>query len=176
MKLADLYQLNEDKKKDPDSEEQDKDEAEEIDTNKDEAEDEVEDEVEAEDEDEDEDEDEAEDEDEELDVGAVADEEGFEKSQRDLYAFGKTRKVTLLTKNEPLGGLELTLQYVINPSTGAWMLQACLAGQSQEDMVEFAKGEDPQSLAKHLKKKKKITPHQAVQYLNPPADSVLDKD
>jgi hypothetical protein len=110
------------------------------------------------------------------DVGTVVEREGYEKSKRDMYAFGKTRPVTILTKNETLGGLKLTIQYVINPSTGAWVLQACLAGQSQEDMVEFGTGEDSISLVKSLKKKRKITAHQAVQYLNPPADGSLKKD
>lgn len=108
-------------------------------------------------------------------VGEVAEEQGFEKSQKDMFAFGKTRKVTLLTKNEDCGGLELTLQYVINPATGAWSFRACLAGQSEEDMVEFTTGEDPSSLVKHLEKKKKITAHQAVENLNPPADKDLSK-
>lgn len=116
------------------------------------------------------------DEEEEEDVGTVAEREGYQKSKKDMYAFGKTRPVTILTKNETLGGLKLTIQYVINPSTGAWVLQACLAGQSQEDMVEFGTGEDPSSLVKSLKKKRKITAHQAVQYLNPPADGSLNKD
>lgn len=112
-------------------------------------------------------------EEEDVNVGDVAKEEGFEKSSTSLYVFGKTRTVTVLTKNQTLDGLELTLQYVINPATGAWLLNACLAGQSQEDMVEFAKGEDPTSLVKSLRKKTKITAHQAVQFLNPPADSNL---
>ena len=107
------------------------------------------------------------------DVGSVAEEEGFEKGTKEAYMAGKTRKVTTLTKNEELGGLDITLQYIINPQTGAWSLRACLAGQSEEDMVEFHTGEDPSSLIKSLKKKKKITPHQAVEYLNPPADKAL---
>lgn len=106
------------------------------------------------------------------DVGSVADEEGFKKSKKEMYAFGKTRPVTLLTKNESLGGLKLTLQYVINPQTGAWSLRACLAGQGESDMVEFTTGEDPTSLINSLRKKKKITPHQAVEFLNPPADQI----
>lgn len=106
------------------------------------------------------------------DVGSVADEEGFKKSKKEMYAFGKTRPVTLLTKNESLGGLKLTLQYVINPQTGAWSLRACLAGQGESDMVEFTTGEDPSSLINSLRKKKKITPHQAVEFLNPPADQI----
>ena len=111
---------------------------------------------------------------EEEDVGSVSQAQGFKKSSKEMYAFGKTRKVTLLTKNEDLGGLKLTLQYVINPETGAWSLRACLAGQSEADMVEFDTGEDPTSLVKSLKKKRKITPHQAVEYLNPPADKGLE--
>lgn len=107
------------------------------------------------------------------DVGSVSQEQGFAKSKKEMFAFGKTRPVTLLTKDEQLGGLEITLQYVINPATGAWKLRACLAGQSEEDMVEFDSGEDPSSLIKSLKKKNKITPHQAVDRLNPPADKVV---
>lgn len=106
-------------------------------------------------------------------VGEVAEQNGFVKSQKKMYAFGKTRQVTLLTKNEELGGLELTYQYIINPETGAWSFRACIAGQSEEDMVEFRTGEDSSSLVKHLKKEKKLTAHQAVEYLNPPADIQL---
>lgn len=107
------------------------------------------------------------------DVGSVAEAEGYVKSKKEMFAFGKTRPVTLLTKNESLGGLDLTYQYVINPKTGAWKLMACLEGQSDEDMVEFDAGEDPSSLIANLKKKRKITPHQAVDRLNPPADAVV---
>lgn len=110
------------------------------------------------------------------DVGSVSKAQGFEKSKSEMYAFGKTRPVTLLTKDETLGGLNLTLQYVINPSTGAWKFRACLAGQSEEDMVEFDTGEDPSSLIKSLKKKTKITPHQAVEYLHPPANKKVEKN
>lgn len=104
------------------------------------------------------------------DVGVVAKKQGFEKSKRKMYAFGKTRMTTLLTKDEMIKLINVTLQYVINPKTGAWILRACLAGQTEEDMVEFATGEDPSSLIKHLKKPTKITYHQAVEYLSPPAN------
>ncbi len=109
------------------------------------------------------------------DVGSVSKAEGFVKSKKDMFAFGATRPVTLLTKNERVGGMEITFQYVINPKTGAWSLRACLKGQSDEDMVEFSTGEDPSSLIKSLKKKKKVTPHQLVDNLNPPADKVVKK-
>lgn len=114
--------------------------------------------------------------DDDADVGIVAQREGFTKSKKEMFAFGATRPTTLLTKNEKLGGLEITLQYIINPKTGAWCLRACLAGQSDEDMVEFDTGEDPSSLIENLKKKTKVTPHQAVEYLNPPADQVTSED
>lgn len=104
------------------------------------------------------------------DVGTVVADQGFEKDSREMFAFGKTRKVTVLTKTEPLGGLEITYQYLINPKTGSWTLRACLKGQSDEDMVEFHKGEDPTSLIDSLKKSERITPEQAVNNLNPPAD------
>lgn len=110
------------------------------------------------------------------DVGSVAEQEGFQKSSDNIFAFGKTRKVTTLTRDEMLGGLDLTLQYIINPETGAWSFRACLAGQSAEDMVEFSTGEDPTSLIKHLKRKKKITAHQAAEYLHPPANKGDDGD
>jgi hypothetical protein len=103
------------------------------------------------------------------DVGSVAKEEGFKKGTDMMFAFGKTRKVTTLTKDETLDGLKLTLQYVINPETGSWSFRACLKGQTEEDMVEFATGEDPSSLIAHLEKKKKITATAAVEYLRPPA-------
>jgi len=109
------------------------------------------------------------------DVGSVSKAEGFVKSKKEMFAFGATRPVTLLTKNEKIGGMDITLQYVINPKTGAWSLRAALQGQSAEDMVEFETGEDPTSLIKNLKKKKKITPHQLVDNLNPPADQVTKK-
>lgn len=104
------------------------------------------------------------------DVGTIVAQQGFEKESREMFAFGKTRKVTVLTKTEPLGGLEVTYQYLINPKTGSWTLRACLKGQSDEDMVEFHKGEDPASLIDSLKKSQRITPEQAVNNLNPPAD------
>jgi hypothetical protein len=110
------------------------------------------------------------------DVGSVADAEGFEKSKDERYLDGKSRPVTLLTKDEELDGIDVTLQYVINPKTGSWSFRACVAGQSEEDMVEFDTGEDPSSLMKHLKKKKKISAHQAVEYLNPPANGKLEAD
>jgi hypothetical protein len=103
-------------------------------------------------------------------VGDVAKELGWAKTQDTLNAFGKTRKVTLLTKDGSVGGIDVTQQYVINPETGAWKFQACCAGGTEVDMVEFATGEDPSSLVTHLRKAKKITPHQAVEYLNPPVD------
>jgi len=106
------------------------------------------------------------------DVGSVSQAEGFKKSKKEMFAFGATRPVTLLTKDEKIGGMDITLQYVINPKTGAWSLRAALQGQSAEDMVEFETGEDPTSLIKNLKKKKKITPHQLVDNLNPPADKI----
>jgi hypothetical protein len=109
------------------------------------------------------------------DVGSVSQAEGFKKSKKDMFAFGSTRPVTLLTKDEKIGGMDITLQYVINPKTGAWSLRACLQGQKPEDMVEFETGEDPSSLIKNLKKKKKITPHQLVDNLNPPADKIGNK-
>jgi len=108
------------------------------------------------------------------DVGSVAERQGFKKSKKEMYAFGKTRPVTLLTKDAPLGGLDVTYQYVINPKTGAWILRACLKGQTDADMVQFAQGDDPSSLVKNLKKKTKITSHQAVEFLNPPADHVSE--
>jgi hypothetical protein len=113
--------------------------------------------------------------DDDTDVGSVAQKQGYVKSKKQMFAFGATRPVTLLTKNEKLGGLNLTLQYVINPKTGAWSLRACLQGQSNEDMVEFTTGEDPSSLVQNLKKKTKITPHQAVEFLHPPADKPVKK-
>ena len=108
--------------------------------------------------------------DEEEDVGTVSKKHGFAVSSETVDAFGKTRKVTLLTKDEDLGGLNLTLQYVFNPKTGAWKFRACLVGQTTEDMVDFTTGEDPSSLIKHLRKKNKITAHAAAEYLHPPAN------
>jgi len=110
------------------------------------------------------------------DVGSVSKAEGFVKSKTEMFADGATRPVTLLTKNERVGGMEITFQYVINPKTGSWRLRACLKGQSNEDMVEFSTGEDPTSLIKSLKKKKKVTPHQLVDNLNPPADKEVPKE
>jgi hypothetical protein len=111
------------------------------------------------------------------DVGSVAKRQGFEKSKKSMYAFGKTRPVTLLTKTEKVGGLDVTFQYAINPKTGAWSLRACLAGQDDEDMVEHSTGEDPTSLIESLKKSKKITPHWLADNLEPSTGkSVSDND
>ena len=110
------------------------------------------------------------DEEDEEDVGSVVASQGFEKESKEMFAFGETRQVTVLTKTEQLGGLEVTYQYVINPKTGSWTLSACLAGQSAEDMIEFHKGEDSTSLIASLKQPEKITAQQAVDNLNPPAD------
>lgn len=108
------------------------------------------------------------------DVGSVAERQGFKKTKKEMFAFGRTRPTTLLTKDAPLGGLDITYQYVINPKTGAWILRACMKGQTEADMVQFAQGDDPTSLVKNLKKKNKITAHQAVEFLNPPADKVSE--
>lgn len=104
------------------------------------------------------------------DIATIVEKQGYDKSSKEKFAFGETRKVTVLTKTEPLGGLDVTYQYIINPKTGSWVLSACLAGQSDEDMVEFHSGEDTDSLIASLKKPQKISQDQAIKNLKPPAD------
>ena len=106
-------------------------------------------------------------------VGDVANELEYVKTKKRMYAFGQQRDVTILTKNEIQAGYKLTLQYIINPKTGGWSLRACYAGQSESDMAEVATGEDPTSLIKSLRKKRKITPSAIEEYLNKPADAHL---
>lgn len=106
----------------------------------------------------------------EEDIGEVADSQGYQKAQTELKFEGKMRTVTTLTKDEELGGLKLHTMYIINPKTGSWVYKAGLVGEDDNRMAEFRTGEDPSSLLKHLKKKKKISPHQAVEYLNPPLE------
>lgn len=110
------------------------------------------------------------------DVGSIVSRLGFEKSFKEMFAFGETRKVTVLTKSETLGGLDITYQYLINAKTGSWTLRACLKGQSDADMVEFTTGEDSDSLIRSLKKSPRISHQAAVDNLNPPADGSLDDD
>lgn len=121
---------------------------------------------------------EASDEDEEQaeDVGSVAKREGYEKSKKEIFAFGKTRPATLLTKNVRVGGLDVTEQYVINPKTGEWSFRVALEGQSEASMKEHTTGKDPSSLAKHLQKKNKVTAHWLADNLDPPADANIQDD
>jgi hypothetical protein len=99
----------------------------------------------------------------ETQIGPVVQKLGFKKTQTRMFAFGAMRQVTVLSKNEKIGNLNITLQYVINPATGAWTLSASLAGQPIEKMIQFENGEDPESLLQNLKKKTKITPREALQ-------------
>lgn len=120
-----------------------------------------------------------EDDDEELegeDIGEVADKQGYQKAKTEMFFSGKERQVTTLTKDEELGGLKLHTMYVINPKTGAWVYKAGLVGEDDDRMNEFRTGEDPSSLLKHLKKKRKISPHQAVEYLNPPVEKETSEE
>jgi len=110
------------------------------------------------------------------DIGEVADKQGYQKAKTEMFFAGKERQVTTLTKDEELGGLKLHTMYIINPKTGAWVYKAGLVGEDDEHMAEFRTGEDPSSLLKHLKKKKKISPHQAVEYLNPPVERETSDD
>ncbi len=110
------------------------------------------------------------------DVGTVAEREGYEKSKKEIFAFGKTRPATLLTKNEKIGGLDVTQQYVINPKTGEWSFRVALQGQSEASMKEHTTGKDPTSLAKHLQKKNKVTAHWLADNLDPPADQSIQDD
>lgn len=105
--------------------------------------------------------------------GDVAEAEGFEKSTDRTLVSGSYKRITYLTKEEKLGGLNVELQYVINPETGSWIFKAGLA--ENKSRTEFASGEDVSSLIKHLKKKKKISTQQAVDYFNP-EKSVPDKE
>jgi hypothetical protein len=113
------------------------------------------------------------DEEEEERASDVADDQGFEKGHEAKMVDGKSQKLTTLLKDETLGGLELQLKYVINPKTGAWSFRIALQGQDK--FVEITTGEDPLSLIKHLKKKHKVTAHQAVENL-PEPDKVDDDE
>lgn len=97
------------------------------------------------------------------DVGSVADEQGFAKSREKITVSGKRKIITTLTKMDTIGGIEVEFEYVVNPDTGSWLFKAGIPGKAK---VEFKTGEDSSSLIKHLKKKKKITAHQAVENLS----------
>jgi hypothetical protein len=104
-----------------------------------------------------------EDEEDHVDPAVIADEQGFAKSHEKINVSGKRKTVTTLTKIDTVGGIEVEMEYIINPETGAWVFKAGIPGHAK---VEFKTGEDSSSLVRHLKKKKKITAHQAVENLS----------
>lgn len=97
------------------------------------------------------------------DIGSVSVRQGYEKEKTEMFMFGATRPVTILSKTEDIDGKSLETQYVINPKTGAWVYKV---GLSQDDMIEIKNGEDPSSLLRHLKRKSKISSHQVSEYFS----------
>jgi hypothetical protein len=97
------------------------------------------------------------------DVSDVALEQGFKKEKTHTKVGDKSKKITLLTKDEKFGSIELNLQYVINPETGAWSFRAAPVGRNHH--IEMAAGEDTSTLIKHLNRKTKLKPNQIVDYI-----------
>ena len=95
------------------------------------------------------------------DIGSVSVRQGYDKEKTEMFMFGATRPVTILSKTEDIDNKSIETQYIINPKTGAWVYKV---GLSKEDMIEIKNGEDPSSLLHHLKRKTKISPHQVSEY------------
>lgn len=110
------------------------------------------------------------------DVLAAAKKNGFSAKKQKMYFRKQTIPAVTFTKTDKIGGLGIITQYVVNPDTQSWMLQACVEGQSAEDMVEFRKGESYTGLLKHMQRKNKITANQAINYLNPPVGIDIKKE
>jgi hypothetical protein len=98
-----------------------------------------------------------------IDIKSIADEHGFSISSEKLFLAGKKREVTVLSGEQTIDGVDISMRYLINPETSAWSFQACPAGQ--DNFIEMHTGEDTSTLVKHLKKKKKLTPHQVAEYM-----------
>lgn len=101
---------------------------------------------------------------------------GYKVKREKMYFKKSTIPVVTLTKTDKIGGLGIITQYVLNPETQSWLFQACVEGQSAEDMVEFRKGEAYAPLMKHIQRKNKITANQAANYLNPPVGVDIKKE
>lgn len=110
------------------------------------------------------------------DVLAAAKKNGFSAKKQKMYFRKQTIPVVAFTKTDKIGGLGIITQYIVNPDTQSWLLQACIEGQSAEDMVEFRKGESYAGLLKHMQRKNKITANQAINYLNPPVGIDIKKE
>lgn len=110
------------------------------------------------------------------DVVVAAKKNGFTAKRQKMYFRKQTIPVMTFTKIDKIGGLGIVTQYVVNPDTQSWLLQACVEGQSAEDMVEFRKGESYTGLLKHMQRKNKITANQAINYLSPPVGVDLRKE
>lgn len=96
------------------------------------------------------------------DVGSVSAKLGFKVKKEFLNSFGEERPVTLLKKNDLVGDVQIIVRYVINPKTGAWKFQAALP---EHQFVDFEDGEDSNSLIDDLKKERKLTPDQIINFL-----------
>ncbi len=110
------------------------------------------------------------------DVFTFAKKNGYSVKRQKMYFRKQTIPVVTLTKTDKIGGLGIVTQYVVNPDTQSWLLQACVEGQSAEDMVEFKKGESYTGLLKHMQRKNKISVNQAVNYLSPPVGADIRKE
>lgn len=101
--------------------------------------------------------------DEVIDVEQLAKAADFKCKSSSKTISGKKYAVFELTKDVILGELAVQFLYVVNKETQGWVFSAGL--QDKKERIEFSDGEDLTSLKKHLKKKKKLTPHQIKEYL-----------
>lgn len=90
-------------------------------------------------------------------------EQDFEKKSKRMEFSGSRIMVDVYSKVETYGGVNVALQYLVNRKTDAWTFS--IAQEDGEDFTEIKTGEDSTSMIKHLKKKKKVTPHQIAEYL-----------
>lgn len=96
-------------------------------------------------------------------VERIAAAHDFAKSHGKITVDSKRVPVTWFTASEDFGDLAtVEYTYTVNEKTSAWSFSVGIPGGKD---VEFATGEDEESLVKHMKRKKKIKPSAIEEYL-----------